>query len=186
MFRPHQNKLVARAVLAMTCLLLQGYVSAIDHEKTNDAFHFVEMKSADGVILNSTDKHFLYGEVASYADICSKESEFYCFDAKFVEFYIPKKLGRRREWTHGQRIYCVVQSFREDGDKKSEQRSPESRLSIIFSRPSGTCSQGENFDLKAMYSSTHGLRALFVNSSSASMELLSTDKLGFGAQHQDP
>lgn len=172
-----------KAISIATALLVGFNVQGGAAETTAAArdFSFVEMKSANLVLLNQSERKFIYGEVAEDASFCQIDSAFYCIITHDFEFAFPKKLDNKRKWKYGSRIFCVVQSFREsDKEESSRDRNGFGRAYVVFSRSSGDCTHTGPYDMRAIFSTETGLRAIFVNTSTTTMELISIDHYGFG------
>lgn len=175
-------------VRVFACVLIQFlFFIAVSSAETREGaeYAFVEMKSGNQVVLSTSSNSFIYGEIASKAKFCELQSSFYCFATKDFEFYVPKNIDGQRQWQHGNRVYCVVQSsadIYQDRQLVHNGSKYASRLYLIFSSPNGDCRHAGQYDVRAMYSTSTGLKSIMVRTDRANMELFSLDRVGFGAR----
>lgn len=138
-------------------------------------YAFIEMDSGGPVaVLSEHDSRFIFAEEATEATFCPPQSEFYCINTKYFEFYVPKKIGKQLTWRHGQEIYCVLQNY-------EDLPSVPDRLLLIHSQNGGSCEDATPSDGSFVYSPTIGLRAVTIRNKKIAFHLFSLDRLGFGA-----
>lgn len=160
-------------------ILISGCSHAVELKTEFGAWGFIDLKSGASASLRQTDARLIIFEEANSVSFCSASSSLYCFSSKIVEFAVPKERKHQMQWVLDDRVYCVIQRFpyRENSDGSTEQAW------LIFSRIGKDCEGSKPYDVTAVFSEETGLRLISRTFKEGGVvELLSTDRIGFGAK----